>query len=361
MAPPGISDGERERITGWVEKVLATPEWKKNVERYDWTPFVKTGAELDDFVASEQKRVQAVVDGPRDRQAVIGARVFGGVLLALGVIAFVATIGVGDGWSASGPRLAPAVSSLLLIVLSAAFLLWPGDDLAEHIEEAARGHALADAGGAGRAAARLRAAAERAGLRARDRDLLLARGVAARVRAAGPRCRRRRGAGRRDVLRVLALAQRAAADRALGRLTCCASPPTCWTASAPSSRRENLLLAAAGVILGTLVGVLPGIGPALTIALLLPITFNFDDPVGAFILFAGIYAGGMYGGSTTSILLNTPGESSSVATAIEGFEMAKRGRGRAGAGDRRDRLLRGRDDRDRRADRCWPSRSRRWR
>jgi putative tricarboxylic transport membrane protein len=92
---------------------------------------------------------------------------------------------------------------------------------------------------------------------------------------------------------------------------------------------ENLLLAAAGVTLGTLVGVLPGIGPALTIALLLPITFNFDDPVGAFILFAGIYAGGMYGGSTTSILLNTPGESSSVATAIEGFEMAKRGRGRA--------------------------------
>lgn len=92
---------------------------------------------------------------------------------------------------------------------------------------------------------------------------------------------------------------------------------------------QNLLLAALGVTLGTLVGVLPGIGPALTIALLLPVTFNFDDPVGAFILFAGIYAGGMYGGSTTSILLNTPGESASVATAIEGFEMARRGRGRA--------------------------------
>ena len=92
---------------------------------------------------------------------------------------------------------------------------------------------------------------------------------------------------------------------------------------------QNLLLAALGVTLGTLVGVLPGIGPALTIALLLPITFNFEDPAGAFILFAGIYAGGMYGGSTTSILLNTPGESASVATAIEGFEMAKRGRGRA--------------------------------
>ena len=92
---------------------------------------------------------------------------------------------------------------------------------------------------------------------------------------------------------------------------------------------QNLLLAAAGVTLGTLVGVLPGIGPALTVALLLPVAVNFDEPVGAFILFAGIYAGGMYGGSTTSILLNTPGESSSVATAIEGFEMAKRGRGRA--------------------------------
>jgi putative tricarboxylic transport membrane protein len=92
---------------------------------------------------------------------------------------------------------------------------------------------------------------------------------------------------------------------------------------------QNLALAALGVTLGTFVGVLPGIGPALTIALLLPLTFNFSDPTGAFILFAGIYAGGMYGGSTTSILLNTPGESSSVATAIEGFQMAKRGRARS--------------------------------
>ena len=91
---------------------------------------------------------------------------------------------------------------------------------------------------------------------------------------------------------------------------------------------ENLLFAAIGVTLGTLVGVLPGIGPALTVALLLPLTYNFQ-PVGAFIMFAGIYYGGMYGGSTTSILLNTPGESSSVVTTIEGFQMAKRGRGGA--------------------------------
>ncbi len=91
---------------------------------------------------------------------------------------------------------------------------------------------------------------------------------------------------------------------------------------------QNLLYAAIGVTLGTAVGVLPGIGPALTVALLLPVTSKVD-PTGAFIMFAGIYYGGMYGGSTTSILLNTPGESASVVTTIEGYQMAKRGRGGA--------------------------------
>ena len=80
------------------------------------------------------------------------------------------------------------------------------------------------------------------------------------------------------------------------------------------------------MILGTAIGVLPGIGPALTIALLLPVTYDVDA-TGAFIMFAGIYYGGMYGGSTTSILLNTPGEAASVITAMEGFQMARRGRG----------------------------------
>jgi putative tricarboxylic transport membrane protein len=87
----------------------------------------------------------------------------------------------------------------------------------------------------------------------------------------------------------------------------------------------NLLYATIGVILGTAVGVLPGIGPAMTVALLLPLTYGLE-PTGALILFAGVYYGGMYGGSTTSILLNTPGESSSVVTAIEGNLMAKSGR-----------------------------------
>src|SRR5689334_8031030 len=86
----------------------------------------------------------------------------------------------------------------------------------------------------------------------------------------------------------------------------------------------NLLGSALGVTLGTAMGVLPGIGPALTVALLLPVTYGLE-PVSAFIMFAGIYYGSMYGGSTTAILLNTPGESGSIVTAIDGHEMARQG------------------------------------
>ena len=87
----------------------------------------------------------------------------------------------------------------------------------------------------------------------------------------------------------------------------------------------NLMWCLVGVTLGTAIGVLPGLGPALTIALLLPITFKVE-PTAAFILFAGIYYGAMYGGSTTSILLNTPGESATIVTALEGNKMARKGR-----------------------------------
>lgn len=86
----------------------------------------------------------------------------------------------------------------------------------------------------------------------------------------------------------------------------------------------NLGWALLGCFLGTAVGVLPGIGPALTIALLLPITFQIEA-TGAFILFCGVFYGAMYGGSTTSILLNTPGESGSIITALEGARMARGG------------------------------------
>jgi putative tricarboxylic transport membrane protein len=90
----------------------------------------------------------------------------------------------------------------------------------------------------------------------------------------------------------------------------------------------NLLWALAGVTIGTAVGVLPGLGPALTIALLLPITYKVGATA-AFILFAGIYYGAMFGGSTTSILLNTPGESATIVTALEGNRMARKGRAAA--------------------------------
>jgi TctA family transporter len=88
---------------------------------------------------------------------------------------------------------------------------------------------------------------------------------------------------------------------------------------------ENLVWCFIGVLLGTLVGVLPGIGPTATIAMLLPITFNLE-PVTALIMLAGIYYGAQYGGSTTAILINLPGESSSAVTAIDGHQMARQGR-----------------------------------
>lgn len=87
----------------------------------------------------------------------------------------------------------------------------------------------------------------------------------------------------------------------------------------------NLLFCLIGVALGTAVGVLPGIGPTATMAMLLPITFGFE-PVTSLIMLAGIYYGAQYGGSTTAILINLPGESSAAVTAIDGHEMAKQGR-----------------------------------
>jgi putative tricarboxylic transport membrane protein len=87
----------------------------------------------------------------------------------------------------------------------------------------------------------------------------------------------------------------------------------------------NFLFCLLGVVLGTLIGVLPGLGPAATIALLLPLTFKLS-PVTSIIMIAGIYYGAKYGGSTTSILLNIPGEADSVATCLDGYQMARKGR-----------------------------------
>ena len=87
----------------------------------------------------------------------------------------------------------------------------------------------------------------------------------------------------------------------------------------------NLMYCLVGVILGTLIGVLPGIGPVATIAMLLPVTFSLS-PITALIMLAGIYYGAQYGGSTSAILVNLPGESSSVVTCLDGYQMARQGR-----------------------------------
>jgi putative tricarboxylic transport membrane protein len=94
----------------------------------------------------------------------------------------------------------------------------------------------------------------------------------------------------------------------------------------------NLLWCFIGSVLGTAVGVLPGLGPAATIALLLPISMKMGSPITAIILMSGIFYGAMYGGSTTSILLNIPGEAASVVTCIDGYQMAKKGRAGAALG-----------------------------
>jgi len=88
---------------------------------------------------------------------------------------------------------------------------------------------------------------------------------------------------------------------------------------------QNLFLCLAGCLVGTLIGVLPGIGPLATIAILLPLTYN-AEPVGSLIMLAGIYYGAQYGGSTTAILVNMPGEASSVVTTLDGHAMAREGR-----------------------------------
>jgi putative tricarboxylic transport membrane protein len=95
---------------------------------------------------------------------------------------------------------------------------------------------------------------------------------------------------------------------------------------ATAATMNNLFFCFVGVFLGTLIGVLPGIGPLATIAMLLPATYKMSDPTTALIMLAGIYYGAQYGGSTTAILVNLPGESSSVVTTLDGYQMARQGR-----------------------------------
>src|SRR5437763_13074941 len=97
-----------------------------------------------------------------------------------------------------------------------------------------------------------------------------------------------------------------------------------WLGFSVAVSPYNLMYCLIGVLLGTLIGVLPGIGPIATISMLLPATFVLP-PVSALIMLAGIYYGAQYGGSTTAILVNLPGEMSSVVTCLDRYQMAKKG------------------------------------
>src|SRR5216117_1176899 len=98
-----------------------------------------------------------------------------------------------------------------------------------------------------------------------------------------------------------------------------------WLGMGVAVTPMNVFLFLIGALVGTLIGVLPGIGSLATIAMLLPITFGLP-PVGALIMLAGIYYGAQYGGSTTSVLVNIPGEATSVITCLDGHQMARQGR-----------------------------------
>ncbi len=88
---------------------------------------------------------------------------------------------------------------------------------------------------------------------------------------------------------------------------------------------QNMLLLVGGVLIGMIVGVIPGVGPSAGLAILLPVTFGLD-PTGAIVMLAAVYYGAMYGGTITSVLINTPGESATVASTFDGYPLAKQGR-----------------------------------
>ncbi len=122
----------------------------------------------------------------------------------------------------------------------------------------------------------------------------------------------------------------------------------------------NLWYTFLGCFLGTIIGVLPGIGPSATIALLIPVTYGMN-PTSALIMMCGIFYGARYGGSTTAILINTPGEASSVMTTLDGYQMAKKGRGGAALADLGGRLVHRRHARRGRPDAVRHSAHERWR
>src|SRR5216117_3706695 len=163
------------------------------------------------------------------------------------------------------------------------------------------------------------------GVRGRDLRLtgVLLQGAGAAAVARGRRQLARHRAG--DLPRVQGVAQRAAPRRSLGRLTVVDLLHGVLYGFSVTLAPANLFACFVGVFVGTLIGVLPGIGPVATMSLLLPATYALS-PTASIIMMAGVYYGAMYGGSTTSILVNIPGEAASVVTCLDGHQMARQGR-----------------------------------
>ena len=287
--------------------MVRSRSWAGLLARYRWIDRYQSGSDFERFVASEEKRARGVLaqfgvgQAPAAGSGTVPARVsVGRVRGAAGVgRRLVADVAAPARRTAARPRarglsLRPlawigaglAVNVLAVewlgIVLSSALLFWTAARAFDRTRPW-RDAACAAAGRVGGVPA------------VRPR---------ARPAAAGRPSVGRAVTGIADTLRALA----AGFGNAL------TVPHLAW--------------ALVGTVVGTAIGVLPGIGPALTVAVLLPVTFNVE-PTSAFIMFGGIYYGAMYGGSTTSILLNTPGETGSIATAIDGHAMARQGRAAA--------------------------------
>ena len=307
MAPPGPQRiASERRCTAVVERMAHSDSWQATLTRLGWTDSYLDGPAFDRFLDDERVRVARIVSRLRT------------------------PAGEAGGASASGCSLLVVLAARreLMVLI---FRVRTGDE-AGATRLVAQGSPAAACGRSMTRSGRLRRAPDRRRLRrGRDRAVRVYRVGIRQPPLAARRARRLRALRGVRHVHVLVRATRLGVHHSPAglRLTHCLDTLTALADGfAVALTPQNLLWALAGVTLGTAVGVLPGIGPALTVALLLPVTYSLD-PTAAFIMFAGIYYGGMYGGSTTSILLNTPGESASVMTAVEGHLMARAGRGSA--------------------------------
>ena len=295
IAPPGLTDDQRGALLSVVETMASSETWQATLDRHGWSGSFLSGPAFEEFLDQERVRVGRIVfrlrgSGGESSAARVGEWVFPSLVLAGSAVLFVMLVlrgrtGLRDGVHGPVVRVLAGLVAFVTLLNAAGFVV--------------SGTAL------------FACTASAFGSRRWWRDALVGLVLGAAVYVAFTRGLRRTAAGRV-----------ASPADAVETLTALAG------GFAVALTPENLLWALAGVTLGTAIGVLPGIGPALTVALLLPVTYSLD-PTAAFIMFAGIYYGGMYGGSTTSILLNTPGESSSVMSAVEGHLMARAGRGGA--------------------------------